>query len=121
MSGYQHYSGRFVLYGSAGGVWSYLCEDITVRFLANNVNLHITSSIDLKAKLCCVITGIVIGVILATIVENKMDKSRKILDTSKYVCKVIIEVLVVLLVIIIGCICLKMNYAKYNDFLYPKE
>lgn len=108
------------MYGSAGGVWGYLFENAAMRFLANTCNLHITSSIDLEASLWCVITGIVIGIVFATIAENKMDRYRKLMDKQKYVCKILTEILILLAVLIIGILCLKINYAKYGGFLYPK-
>ena len=32
-----------------------------------------------------------------------------------------IEVMILLIVIVLGVICLKINYIKCNDALYPKE
>lgn len=118
---HRHYAGRFVFYGPAGGAWGYLCEDYTMRFLTSCFNIHITYSTDLKLSMCCTGIGIIIGLVLAMIVENKMNKCRVTLEKKQYVLRRIIEVLILLIIIILGAIYLEINYIKYNDFLYPKE
>lgn len=117
----RNYAGRFVFYGPVGGAWGYLCEDYAVRFLTSYFNIHMTNSTDLKLKECCIGIGITIGLVIAMIVEHKMKKCRDTLETKQYVLRRLIEVLILLIVIILSAICLKINYTKYGDFLYPKE
>lgn len=122
MSGFhRHYAGRFVFYGPVGGAWGYLCEDYIMRFLTSYFNVHMTYSTDLYIALCCTGVGIAIGLVLAVVVEKNMNNYRYTLEKKQYVLRRIVEVLILLVVIILTVICLKINYTKYNDFLYPKE
>lgn len=117
----RNYAGRFVFYGPTGGAWGYLCEDYAVRFLTSCLNIHMTYSTDLKLSMCCTGIGITIGLVIAVIVDHKMNKCRVTLEKKQYVLRRIIEILILLIVIILGAICLKIDYTKYNDVLYPKE
>ena len=122
MSGFhRNYAGRFVFYGFVGGAWGYLCEDFIMRFLTSYFDVHMTYSTNLNIALCCTGVGLAIGLVVAIVVENKMNNYRYTLEKKQYVLRRIVEVLILLIVIILTVICLKINYAKYNDFLYPKE
>ena len=122
MSGFhRHYAGRFVFYVPVGGAWGYLCEDFIMRFLTSYFNVHMTYSTNLNIALCCTGVGLAIGLVVAIVVENKMNNYRYTLEKKQYVLRRIVEVLILLIVIILTVICLKIHYTKYHDFLYPTE
>lgn len=81
MSGFhRHYAGRFVFYVPVGGAWGYLCEDFIMRFLTSYFNVHMTYSTNLNIALCCTGVGLAIGLVVAIVVENKMNNYRYTLE-----------------------------------------
>lgn len=113
-----HQSGRMFFYCPAGAIWGYLLGDAIPRFLMNHFNFHITDSIALKSVFAASVIGMYIGLFISWYVDYRMNKNRLTHDTRKCV---IIEILILSIVIAVGIICLKYGYAKYHDFLYPKE